>query len=235
MELDLAEKTQRIIFSSKMYEEGITKFVLKTLREGMVFVDVGANVGYYSLLATSRGARVLSCEPERENYARLLHNVALNNFSIQCLPIAIGKENGTMLLHINPLNRGGNSMLSSEVYKTGAHRYSRKEVEVAFGVDALEQTVEVKKLDSLITDRITILKIDVEGFEAQVFEGMKGILAKGMIQNIICELGNKETREAVIHLLKQYDYRAYSIDATGSPVEKETGRDLLFISNKKGL
>lgn len=229
MELDITEKTQRNIFFLKVYEEWITHFIDQTIKEGDVFIDVGANVGYYTLLATSKGARVMSYEPERENFARLLHNLALNNFSAQCLRMAVGNKSGTMTLQINPLNRGGNSMLPNDDYKTGARHYSRKEIEHMFGVENLAQEVEVNTLDSLVQERVKILKIDVEGFEAQVFEGMEEILSKGMAENIICELGNKETREEVIRVVKQHGYRAYSIDSAGSLLEETTGRDLIFV------
>lgn len=233
MELDIAEKTQRNIFFFKLYEEGVTRFVEKTLRKGDLFVDVGANVGYYSLLAASHGARVIACEPEKGNYARLVRNVELNDFSVQSLPIAVGKEEGTLTLHINPLNHGGNSLLYSAEYWTGTHHYSREEVEKAFGTEALEQETGVESLDTLIQEPVKILKIDVEGFEAQVFEGMKEALAKGIVEHIICELGNKETRKAIIRLIKSHGYRAYSMDQSGYPVDVETGRDLLFMLDRK--
>jgi len=232
MELDIGEKTQRSIFFLKAYEEWIANFVSQIIHTDDLFIDVGANVGYYTLLAASKRARVISFEPEKGNYTKLLHNVALNSFSAKCLQIAIGDNKGTMTLHINPLNHGGHSLLLPEDYKTGSRHYSRKEIEEKFAVENLEQEVEVQTLDSIITERVRIVKMDVEGFESKVFDGMKKSLQRGIIDIIICELGNKETRDGIVRMIKQYDYRAYSIDSNGSLEEKETGRDLVFILNK---
>jgi FkbM family methyltransferase len=228
MELDIAEKTQRNLFFFKTYEAGITEFFRKNLAPDDMVIDVGANVGYYTLLAASCGAQVTACEPEAHNYARLMHHVAMNHSNANCLRIALGDASGTMTLHINPLNHGGNSLLAPKGYKTGAHHYTREEMESAYGKDFLEEEVEVRTLDSLVTKPVALLKIDVEGFEAHVFAGMTRALEQGLVKHIICELGNSETRADIIHRLKQYGYRAYSIAPSGDIISVETGRDLLF-------
>ncbi len=207
MTLDLGEKTQRSIFTAKVYEEWISNFVSETLQPGDLFIDVGANVGYYSLLAHSKGARVQAYEPDAYNFSRI---------PIPAEQIAIGETEGTMTLHINPLNRGGNSLIPYSVYKTGTEYFSRKEIEDTFGAEALEQTVKVKPLDALISEPVKILKIDVEGFEASVFKGMTKTLEKGFVEYIICELG--ADRESLINLLNTYGYR----------IHLGSGRDLIF-------
>jgi len=228
MELDIAEKTQRNLFFFKVYESGITEFFRKNLTAGTLVIDVGANVGYYTLLAAACGAHVISCEPEKNNYRRLIQHVTMNHSNATCLQIALGDKTETMLLHINPLNHGGNSLLLPKTYKTGAHHYTRAEIEMAYDKDTLEEEVYVQTLDSLVTKPVSLLKIDVEGFEANVFAGMTRVLGQGLVTHIICELGNSDTRKEIIERLKKHGYRAYSIAPSGMPISVETGRDLLF-------
>ena len=204
--LDLGEKTDRGIFIAKPYEKPVTDFVSETLTAGDTFIDVGANVGYYAALASSKGANVIALEPDAVSYAKLCKNVPGH-----CLRAAAGDENGTTTLHINPLNRGGNSILPFDSYKTGDTHFTRKQIESRFS--ELEQTVEMVRLDSLITTPVKLVKIDVEGFEYQVLKGMED--AFHLVENIVCEVTNY--RDAIIDLLDFHGFRLVS-----------GGRDLIF-------
>ncbi|OGC94207.1 hypothetical protein A2389_03115 [Candidatus Adlerbacteria bacterium RIFOXYB1_FULL_48_10] len=232
--LDLAEKTQRSIYSSAVYEKGLTQFVLNTLKPGDTFVDIGANVGYFTLLAASLGAQVVSIEPYDQNVALLKQNIDLNNFKdIKILDIAIGDHEGTATLHINPLNRGGNSLLEQKGYFTDSHGYSREQIGKMYAGEVLEKKVKLTTLDSIAEEYsvtfITILKIDVEGFEGQVIEGMKKILSSGIAKHVLCEVSNKQTRNGILELFANAGYEYYSVDQDGKPLEKSLlGRDVVF-------
>lgn len=232
--LDLAEKTQRSIYSSAVYEKGLTQFVINTLKPGDVFIDVGANVGYFTLIAASLGAKVISIEPYDENLALLRQNIHLNNFAgVKVLDTAIGDHEGTAVLHINPLNRGGNSLIKRETYFTDSHSYSREEVGKMYRGEILEKEVPLTTLDSIMDQHsissITIIKIDVEGFEEQVIEGMRKTLSSGISKHILCELSNKQTRDGILELFAKAGYQYYSVDQNGKPLEKRLlGRDVVF-------
>ncbi len=240
--LDLAEKTQRNIFLAYRYEAGLTNFVISVLKPGDVFVDVGANVGYYTLMAAAKvgeKGRVIACEPEERNFQLLRTNVDANHYThIQLLQTAVGEESGTATLHINPLNRGGNSILPFDRYKTGTHTYDRVFIERKYGRDTLEQKVSVRTLDDVLDAEhvlpIRVLKIDVEGFEASVFRGMKKVLEKKSIDYILCEISSDSARHTILEIIKNAGYAPYRIDPRGSliPVVGKYPRDVLF---SKGL
>jgi FkbM family methyltransferase len=228
--LDLSEKTQRALFFAPTYEEGITRLFERVIQSGDLCVDVGANVGYYSILAASCGAKVIACEPENGNFGRLVDNVNLNNSAVTCLKIALGAEKGETSLHINPLNRGGNSLLSPKKYQTGSWSYTRSEVKRMFASVPLEQMVSVETLDDLIRERVKLIKIDVEGYESWVLRGGRNILATQAVRYIVCELSNAETRNATIRWLHELGYEPHKVDRRGALSPDTHARDLVFVA-----
>lgn len=233
--LDISEKTQRNIYFAKVYERDLTRFMLSRLRGQDTFIDVGANVGYFTVLAGGLvgPGRVIACEPEEKNYISLRENVSLNAYSnTTTLRTAVGGVDGVTTLHINPLNRGGNSVLPFEAYHTGEHYFSKEYIQQRYG--ALSQTVPLISIDTLvrthhITD-IALIKIDVEGFELSVIEGMKETLQNGITKYILCELANKDSRTKIISLLTQAGYEACALTPNGEIARSQClGRDVLFV------
>ncbi|WP_420426276.1 FkbM family methyltransferase [Algiphilus sp.] len=152
-------------------------FVLHMLREGDDFLDVGANVGVYSILAASRGAGVLAVEPVPDTYRRLLDNVHLNGFAkrIDACNIGVGSKPGNMRFSTT----GGptNHVLVTWEPETQA-------IEVA--VDSLDSIAAAKSP--------AMIKIDVEGFEANVIQGAYGILGQSSLQAVLIELNGLGVR-----------------------------------------
>jgi FkbM family methyltransferase len=148
-----------------LYEREETDFFRKTFRQGMSFVDVGANVGLFTALAIAQGAsRVLALEPHRESLAFLEKTVRANNPSmpvfLECK--AAGPEAGECGLYGNPYNKGDNRTAASpELVPCGS--------------------AVVSTLDTLCAahgiGRIDFLKIDVQGGELGVLHGASGVLA----------------------------------------------------------
>lgn len=131
---------------------------LALLRPGQVALDVGANLGIWSLLAARRGARVQAFEPVPAMVARLREHVAMNGaVSIEVHPLALGAESGSLPFFAVP---EGN---------TGASSFSRRE-------GSVEMRVDVAPLDSVV-DRADFLKVDVEGAEIHVFRGARRLLS----------------------------------------------------------
>lgn len=74
MRLEISEKTQRGIYFMKVYERELARFFVSNLKEGDVCIDIGANVGYFTVLAAQAvgvQGRVIACEPEEENFELL--------------------------------------------------------------------------------------------------------------------------------------------------------------------
>ncbi len=223
LSLNLAEETQRQIYEQKTFEAGVTRFLAKVIRTGDICIDVGANVGYFSVLlsdAVGPHGRVIALEPEAGNFERLSEHARRNGLN-QLVPlrIACGKEDGTGTLHINPLNHGGNSMLPFSAFRSRGKAITLEDATRRFG--ALTEEVDVRSLDSLIgeyaVERIAFLKIDIEGFEYEALQGASRLVSEGRATYILCEMNNDETRGEALDLLTAAGYRPYTLSYRGEP------------------
>ncbi len=162
-------------------------FLLHILRKDDLFVDVGANVGSYTVLAGAAiGAHCLSVEPLPATYEHLLDNIYLNRMQdrVTALNIGLGREEGTLRF--------------SSGLDTMNHVLAKDEA----GVPAAE--VPVRRLDTIVDDaEPAVLKIDVEGFETEVILGGEVTLARPSLLAVIMELNGSGRRygydEAAIH------------------------------------
>jgi len=145
-------------------------FCLHLLRVGDLFVDVGANIGSYTVLASKVvGANSLAIEPVRETYQRLRRNINLNDISLlvdsRCC--AVGKNHG--LIKFSSDMDTTNQVVDND--------YLGKSIEVP-----------VKSLDHILEElQPTLIKIDVEGFEPEVIEGARKTLTLNSILAVLLE------------------------------------------------
>lgn len=224
LHLDLFEKTQRWIYSQKIFEAGETRFLISKIKEGDVCVDVGANVGYYTMLLaqqTGQTGKVISIEPELGNFKRLMDNKVLNNFrNIRLYNCAVGQKTGKSVLNINPLNHGGNSLIPFKSYKTGDTVFDKDKVIEEYGEKALFQPVDVMRLDDILlnegVEKVDVLKIDVEGFELEVLNGAKNLIEARALKYLICEVDNEMIRDRIFSLMLSNGYCAYKVSYSGS-------------------
>jgi FkbM family methyltransferase len=144
----------------------------------MTFVDVGANIGYYTLMAAScvgpRG-RVIAVEPSSYAVERLERAVRDNGLTqVKVVRGGLGDRDSEVRLFIPEPGNHTPTMLGEE--------------------GAPAQLVSVKTLDASLADWhveiIDLLKIDVEGFEPRVLEGAAKALAGGRIRAILCEFND---------------------------------------------
>ena len=91
MEIDLSKPVERAI-PFNAYEPAITKRFLNTLKEGDVVFDVGAWIGYHTLLAARKAKTVVAIEPDATNRQRLKMNLDLNGFSNVMVPERGGRQ-----------------------------------------------------------------------------------------------------------------------------------------------
>jgi FkbM family methyltransferase len=159
-----------------MYERSETRYFLSVCRPGMVFLDVGANVGYYTALALARmgpDARIVALEPDQETYSYLLRTVAANGgTNTTCVPKAAARRTGSMRLYGNPDNRGDSRLYQNELASHSA-------VVETVTVDSLLQSLGIAGVD--------LIKIDVQGFEADVLAGMQETIRNSDSLTIISE------------------------------------------------
>jgi FkbM family methyltransferase len=157
-----------IIMFRGQWEPGETFWIVKTLKKGDTVVDVGANIGYYTVIAAKivgDEGRVYAFEPDPESFALLEANVRLNGLTNVVLEQkAASNEPGRLELYLNPKNRGDHRI------------YRPKE-----GPDREVIEVETVALDDYFKDydgRINFIKIDTQGAEGVIFEGLTGIAKK---------------------------------------------------------
>lgn len=152
------------IWLSGRYEVVTTKFFKKVLREGDVFLDIGANCGAITLVAASAIAqgKIYAFEPGKEICSRLQANIDLNpqlQNIVKVIPLGLGLKTEKLLYHEDQNYRGNGGLL---------------------GLDGIP--VDVVSLDDWISlekiDKIDAIKIDVEGMEYEVMLGGKLTLEK---------------------------------------------------------
>jgi FkbM family methyltransferase len=193
-----------------------------------VFVDVGANLGMYSLLAAKAGFRTIVVEPEPGHSAFLLRNAHL--FTQVC-PVALADMEGEAQFFVaSETNLGASSMVST----AGASIYSHATMVKVTTFSSLAGQLAVDPA------RIRLVKIDVEGAEAAAVRGMKDFLDRGWRPEIWCEVRGMGSGRApgsyraVHELLSARGYRPFSTDGAISPVsdlsrfEPRAVFDLLF-------
>jgi len=165
-------------------------FVSHFLRPADWFVDVGANVGAYTLLASGvAGAKTLAIEPSPSTYQYLLRNIRLNDLAEKVTPLnaALGRAEGRTRL---------TDGLGTENYVSPGGNPSE-------GIE-----VRVSSLDSVSQDRRPkLIKIDVEGFETEVIAGAERTLHELTLEAMIIERAGNASRygydEAALHRLVQ--------------------------------
>ena len=178
---DLADGIARDVCLVGHYEPQVSRVVTQLLSPGMTVVDAGANWGYFTLLAASLvgpAGRVLAFEPDPRVFDLLQRNLSLNAFAhVTALPLAASRSTTTLVLDgyaENASNRG-----VSRVREGGSASATSFLVHAARMDDVLEQR-EIRAVD--------LIKIDVEGAEDAVLDGMRAGLAAGRYRRILIEL-----------------------------------------------
>ena len=150
-------------------------FLLHFLRPTDLFVDVGANVGVYTLLAAGEvGAQSIAVEPIPQTFAHLQQNIATNHLHTRVTAhnVGLGATNG--------------SIQFTRSLDTVNH------VATADETDTID--VPVTRLDDLLGEVPALIKIDVEGFETEVLKGATRLLAAPTLRAIIIELNGSGAR-----------------------------------------
>jgi FkbM family methyltransferase len=194
VKLGSEEAIGKSLFSSGEFElELMSKSVAHIRSIGMcppkgkgTFIDIGANNGVTSvgMLHTGEFERSIAIEAEPGNFELLKHNVNLNRFEekIICLPYAVSDKKGELLFEISDVNFGDHRVRNDFQVDSIGERYN----------ESKRQTLKVKcdKLDDLLVnlhanskdflDNLSVMWIDIQGYEGYAFIGAKNILSKGI-------------------------------------------------------
>ncbi|MDD2665847.1 MAG: FkbM family methyltransferase [Methanocellales archaeon] len=185
--------TKDLLYYTNNYEPLISSLFCSMLEEGMVVLDIGASLGYYTLLAAKRvgdKGEVIAFEPDPVAFCGLLENIRINGWkNVRAFQFAVSDSNGER------------KMGNLTAHKSFAIKNN------TIGII----TVNTISLDSFL---------DVDGAELEVINGMKKILAKGKAKIIfevtpshLSSLGY--SAEKIEEILKQYNYNIYSITKSG--------------------
>jgi FkbM family methyltransferase len=174
----------------------------RILEPGDLFLDIGANVGIYSLVAAERGAQVIAAEPDPGTCERLLENAALNGYPIEvhCTAVAGAPGRARLTVGLDCVNR----LVADDL--------------------AESQDVAVVTLDELIGDRRAAgVKVDVEGAEQLVLDGGARALAERRIDLLQLEWtsapqGPHHPRAPIVDLLDRHGYAMWRDDGHGGLV-----------------
>jgi FkbM family methyltransferase len=194
--------------SLRPYEPIETEIVKTHVEKNNIVVDIGANIGYYTLLMALNQAKVFSYEPEPKNFKLLQKNVNLNNFSsnVKLYNKAVSNYNGFSKLFLagaTDLN-GGVIVDRAKGGAPGMHTLSNNR----FGSNSID--VEVTKLN---LDKIDFAKIDVEGHELHVLEGMKILPTKILIEfNPLYLQASGKNYNDFFHFIEKFTIKQISKD-----------------------
>lgn len=165
MEVSINDHIEKYLFWYGAYEKKEVTTMQTLLNADSVVVDIGANIGYYSLMAAQKAAagNIYSFEPVTNNLQKLERNISLNGLAIiHPIQAAISNVSGSTTIYISDDDNSGMSGLRS------AENFSGQ-----------SETVKCLTLDEAVLEynlpKIDLIKIDVEGSEVNVLQGMKRI------------------------------------------------------------
>ena len=230
-------KTFQAYALNRIHEESTTELFNKVLKEGDVVVDLGANIGYFTLLAAKlvgKNGKVYSFEPEPRNFSFLEKNIELNNYKqVIANQKAIAEGPGTVKLYICPYDTGHHT-----INQYGGIKAYRPDF-----IDDKKEFVEIEKvaLDDFLKDEkqpINVIKMDVEGAEMLALSGMDRIIRESKHMKmfveffplLIKEMGGSP-EEFARKLLEDYHFAMFVIGEDYSMHDYVTDKGYLKINS----
>ena len=173
MQVDPRDPIGRAIYLYGCYDYPLTHLIQTLIKPGMVFFDVGANIGFVSLVAATKCERVFAFEPLPSNLKHVRRNLELNHLrNVTVVDRAVGNREGTATLYVPESQNTGLASLN----------------EMA-GTQTIE--IPVITLDGFVRDRqlsrVDLIKIDIEGAEVMAFEGGRELLSRSDAPDVIFE------------------------------------------------
>lgn len=211
------------------YEHVSMEYWVKLCKKSEYIFDIGAYHGVYALAAgaANSNAKIFAFEPVEDSHGKLVRNVNLNPFSIHALKCGVSNSDGVAEFY----NVGGPAA-------TLIGSLTPDYLQDMTGI--VKTKIETRSLRSVMKEfdvpRIDLMKIDVEGHEREVLEGL-GDLLKTQQPTILIEVVSDKCAEQIKDVVKDCDYLYFDIDEVHPPVQiseirKSTYFNLLLCSRK---
>ena len=205
-----------------VYEKAETLFFQSACCDGMTFLDVGANLGYYTALAARAvgpNGRVLAVEPDPDSFGYLEQTIAANAVgNVKAFPVAASDAHAMLPLYISTDNRGDNRLYASDE--------ERPQVEVkARPLDALLREKKIETVD--------LIKIDVQGYEPKVIAGLRETIFASPNLTLLTEFWPQGITEAggdaneFLQTLRELGLTLHELKPDGSLAELNNDTDLI--------
>jgi len=212
-------------FTMSVFTRGYETNVLEKikLKNNSVFVDIGSNLGFYTLFAAKKSPEgfIISIEPDKDLYEKIVKNVKVNNFdNVKCINVAIWDKNDQEIRLYEDIISGHNPTCFG-----GGEKYS---------------IIKTRTLDSIVSEyglkKIDWMKIDVETAEVNVLEGAKNSL--DITNNLIVEIHSRYNGKKCKEILKNNGFNIQILtkfkdsnkmdDQIFDKMQDETGKFLYY-------
>jgi len=208
MTVGLIDVVERNLLLYGQWDAHVLRVLESELRAGQTFVDVGANIGYFSLVAASivgPEGRVLAIEPSHVNLSRLGQHVWDNSAAnILVASLAAGREYATVALNFPTFNNAGAATLRP---------CTTMKASLVLQVP-LDDLIEAHGI------RPDLLKLDIEGYELEALRGLQRTLAR-FTPTVVCELTDRFLRDIgqdarqLLEYMEQFGYRCHVLAGEG--------------------
>ena len=216
---------------SGVYEPLMTEHIKNEIRKGDVVLDLGANIGYYTLVfakLVGEDGKVFAFEPDPDNFAMLKKNVELNGYkNIFLIQKAVSNKNGKARLYLCEENKADHRICNLND--------GRKSIEI----ESVRLDDFFKKYDG----KIAFIKMDIQGAEGEALQGMQNLLKKNENVKIVAEFwpvglkGFGVEPESFLGMLLKYGFTIYDMNEEKKKIRQITVAELLgaYTQEKKNF
>lgn len=200
------------LIKDNSYELEMTNFIESLLDKDDTFIDLGANEGFFTVLAgllVSKKGKVFSIEPQKKLWSVIQNNISLNELcNVQLLPFGIGSKKQERNLQLYPsTNSGATSFSNSYNFKITFDKIRKR----IYGTQ-LVKLITLDDLHEIFPKKVKLIKIDIEGFELEALKGATNLLRNKRFVFILIEihhqalLGLNQSEQMIDDLLIGFDY-----------------------------